>query len=92
MSKIEGSDLGESLGAEYGTEVGSSSGLSYGRVERKIEGSSGRSDNGDSGGRLDMVAVLLVLGVDAISVAGASSCAYALMSVLRCSGVSVEYI
>ena len=61
--------MGDSLGVDYGIEVGSSFALSGGCVERKLDIYSVEFERRDSGARVEMVAGLLALGVDAVSVA-----------------------
>ena len=72
--------MGDSLGAESGTEVGSSTGLLNGGVERKIEGSSGVSENIASEKRVVMAAGTLAMGADTVAVAAEAARSSALRS------------
>ena len=61
-----------------------------GVFEIQIGDSSGGSDKVASRARVDMVAGILTLGADEVSLAAASARAYALRSVVRFSGVYLK--
>ena len=58
--------------------------MSDGSVERKLVGSPGGYERGDSGARVYMLAGLILLGADSVAVAGAADPDYDLRSGVRC--------
>ena len=61
-------------------------------VDRKLEGSSGESEWGASGARVDIVAGLIVLGADAVAVAAVAARASDRKSGVRCYRAAREEI